>query len=369
MHKSIGLTQAAPPDPSRRRFLRGAAGALAGLLINGCGAEGFLAPSPPRTRVAIAQAQGYDREAVRRQVETLLDSLGGLDDIVGLGDRVGIKVNLTGGLHFAPPAGYSATESYLTHPAVVRALGELLLDAGARELFIVEAVYDDASYPTFGYASLADDLNASLIDLNKAAPYSGFANVSVGTQAMVYGEFKLHPILQEIDTFVSVGKMKCHYECGVTHALKNLVGLVPVEHYRLSEDHWWRSALHGEGQQTKARLPRVVVDLNLARPIDLALIDGVMTAEGGEAPRGTFNPVQPGILLAGKDPVATDAVATAAMGFDPEEDYPSEPFLRCENYLNLASAAGLGTNNLADISIVGSSLEAVTYPFAPSRSM
>ena len=53
--------------------------------------------------------------------------------------------------------------------------------------------------------------------------------------------------------------------------MKNLIGLVPTNHYRLSEDHWWRSALRGAGNKTKARLPRVVVDLNRARPIHLAL--------------------------------------------------------------------------------------------------
>jgi uncharacterized protein (DUF362 family) len=65
----------------------------------------------------------------------------------------------------------------------------------------------------------------------------------------------------------------------------------------------------------------VILDLNRARPVHLALIDGIKTAEGGDAPRGSFNPVQPGVLIAGKDPVAADAVATAAMGFDPTVEF------------------------------------------------
>jgi len=95
----------------------------------------------------------YKRDLVRQQVQALLDGLGGLDDVIGSGDRVAIKVNLTSGTHFDPPPGVPATESYLTHPEVVRALGELLRDAGARELFIVEAVYDEESYPLLGEAS------------------------------------------------------------------------------------------------------------------------------------------------------------------------------------------------------------------------
>jgi uncharacterized protein (DUF362 family) len=299
----------------------------------------------------------------------LLDGLGGLDDVISSGDRVAIKVNLTGGTHFDPPAGLSATESYLTHPEVVRALSELLRDAGARELFIVEAVYDEESFPLFGYEEVAEALGATLIDLNNPHPYSDFASIPVGAGWFIYENFVFNHILEEVDAFVSVAKMKCHYNCGVTHSMKNLIGLVPASYYRLDKSHWWRSALHGSNDETGTRLPRVILDLNRARPIHLALIDGIKTAEGGEAPRGTFNPVQPGVLIAGKDPVAADAVATAAMGFDPTINPPAAPFLRGDNYLNMAHELGLGTNRLEEIEVVGLSIEDVRYEFEPSWRM
>lgn len=328
------------------------------------------AAPPSLAQVAIAQAASYDRKVVRQQVEALLNELGGVDDVVRSGDRVAIKVNLTGGMHFSPPSGFTATESYLTHPEVVRALGELLRDAGARELFIVEAVYDDESYSVYGYEEVAKDVGASLIDLNQPHPYSDFATAPVGEDWFVYEHFAFNHILEEVDAFVSVGKMKCHYNCGVTHSMKNLIGLLPVSHYRLSEEHWWRSALHGHSNdEAKTRLPRVILDLNRARPIDLAVVDGIMTAEGGEAPRGSFNPVQPGVLFAGRDPVATDAVATATMGFDPTVEPPAAPFLRGDNYLNLAYELALGTNRLDEIEVVGASIEDVLNEFEPSRSL
>ena len=376
---------------SRREFLRGLGAVAAGLLAAGCSPEAVLetiesvspalptgtpvpptdAPTPsPAARVAIAQAESYDRDLVRRQVQALLDGLGGLEDVVGSGDRVAIKVNLTGGTHFDPPPGLSATESYLTHPEIVRALGELLRDAGARELFIVEAVYDRESYALFGYRELAEALDATLIDLNDPHPYADFTSTPVGDGWLVYEDFVFHRILEEIDAFISVGKMKCHFNCGVTHAMKNLIGLVPVAHYRLSEDHWWRSALHGHSdEEAGTRLPRIIVDLNRARPIHLALIDGIKTAEGGEVPRGTFNPVAPGVLIAGKDPVAADAVATAVMGFGPAAEPPAAPFLRAENYLNLARDLGVGTNRLHEIHVVGPSIDDVRHDFEPSRRM
>jgi hypothetical protein len=149
--------------------------------------------------------------------------------------------------------------------------------------------------------------------------------------------------------------------------MKNLIGLVPVSMYRTSPDHFWRSALHGDDYGPQ-RLPRVIVDLNRARPVNFSLVDGIKAAEGGEVPRGSFAPIQPGILVAGKNAVATDAVTTAIMGFDPTAEYPDSPFLHGENHLNLAAGLGLGSNRLDDIAIVGPSIEDVRFEFSPSTS-
>jgi hypothetical protein len=45
------------------------------------------------------------------------------------------------------------------------------------------------------------------------------------------------------------------------------------------------------------------------------------------------------------------------MGFDPESDFPNEPFLVSENHLRLAAKAGVGTLCLADTLMRGLSLE------------
>jgi uncharacterized protein (DUF362 family) len=322
---------------------------------------------PALARVAIAEAKSYDRGVIRQQVRTMLDGLGGLGDVIGSGDRVAVKVNLTGGTNYSPPAGLSSTESFLTHPEVVRALLELLRDAGAGEIYVVEAVYDDESYRVFGYEEVATDLGATLVDLNQAAPYADFTAAPVGEGWYIYDRFTFNPVLLEIDAFVSVAKLKCHFNCGITLAMKNLIGLVPAALYARQPDHWWRSAFHGASdEEAGTRLPRVIADLNRARPIHLALIDGIMTGEGGEAPRGSFGPVQPGVLVAGKNPVATDAVAAAVMGFDPTAESPILPFIRADNHLNLAHGLGLGTNRLDEIDVVGASIDDVVYEFEPS---
>ncbi len=323
-----------------------------------------LLPAGGRPTVAVAQAASYDRALVRRQVQALLEGLGGIEDVVRPGARVALKVNLTGGVGVQPLAGVAPVESYVTHPEVVRALCELLVDAGAAALSIVEAVYQWNSYTDWGYEDIARPLNARLIDLNAPGPYPDFGMLPVGPNWMAYEEFVGNRILAEADVFVSVAKMKCHSTAGVTHAMKNLVGLVPAKSYAVHPADIARSAFHVQESGSRALLPRVIVDLNRARPIHLALVDGIKTMDGAEGPwiKGC-GAIAPGLLVAGKQALATDAVATALQGFDPTSDYPQVPFRRGANHLNLARAAGLGTNRLDEIDVAGPVIADLRYPF------
>jgi uncharacterized protein (DUF362 family) len=186
--------------------------------------------------------------------------------------------------------------------------------------------------------------------------------------SFIYPSFKINKILQDVDVFMSVSKMKNHYNAGVTHTMKNLYGLAPLQFYRLNKNDSYRSGFHGSADQIRSRLPRVIIDINRIRPIHFSLIDGIKSAEAGEGPWiETFTPNTPGVLVAGKNPVATDAVATAVMGHDPTANYPTEPFIRCDNHLNLAAAAGMGTNKLDEIEVLGVSIEKAKYKFTPAR--
>ena len=63
--------------------------------------------------------------------------------------------------------------------------------------------------------------------------------------------------------------------------------------------------------------------------------------------------------------MATDAVATAAQGFDPAAASMTVPFVRSDNHLELARKAKLGTNRLEEIAIVGHSIDDVKMDFRP----
>lgn len=292
----ISKHQAEAHRLSRRHFLGALGAAAASAAVSGCAKAAPGAVLEPtrasasvdavkpdaRPKVAVAQAMTYDRAEVRKQVRQLLDLLGGLKGVVKSRDRVAIKVNLTGGLGTRPLPGVAAIDSYITHPEVVRALAEAVKEAGAREVTLVESVYEWASFKEWGYEDIAADLGLKLVDLNMTDPYKDFAKTPVGKDSFVYPDFTFNHILEETDVFMSVPKMKCHYSAGITLSMKNLVGLVPARFYRLELQHNHRSALHGSDEDVKTRLPRVIVDLNRARPIHFALIDGIKSTEGGK---------------------------------------------------------------------------------------
>jgi len=362
---------------TRSEFLRAASITAAGLVLSSCQPKPQAGPTPsagqsttpvPKTPVvAIGRVQTYDQAAVAKQVQTLIEQLGGLGDVVKPGDSVAIKPNLTGGVSSAAVPGYSAIESFITHPEVVRALIKQVQAAGAKEVYIVESVYEWASYTDWGYEEIAKDTGAKLIDLNDPKPYSDFVEMSVGPDSYIYKSFILHPLLKDINVFMSVSKMKNHDSAGVTHSMKNLYGLAPLKHYRLSASDNYRSAFHGSESEMRTRLPRVIVDINRARRINFSLIDGIMTAEGGEGPWiASMKPIQPGLLFAGKNPVATDSVATAVMGHNPQGAYPDSPYFRTDNHIQLAYEMGLGTNRLDEIEVRGASISEVQQHFNPS---
>ena len=85
---------------------------------------------------------------------------------------------------------------------------------------------------------------------------------------------------------------------------------------------------------------------------------------GGEGPwiKG-LRIVKPGVLIAGLNPVATDAVSAAVMGYNPRAARGTAPFQTCDNTLLLAEAHGVGTADLKRIDVRGVSIEQALYRY------
>jgi uncharacterized protein (DUF362 family) len=186
-----------------------------------------------------------------------------------------------------------------------------------------------------------------------------------------------------------MAKLKNHETCGVTLSMKNCFGMLPASIYgddagvnepnenptsgRAKTMHFGRrqpsksapSELDpNSSREPGYRVPHIVADLVKSRPIDLQIIDGVESVAGGEGPwiKG-IRIVQPGVLLAGLNPVCTDAVATAVMGYNPRAPRGTAPFRTCDNTLLLAEQHAVGTTDLKQIDVRGVSIEQALYKY------
>jgi uncharacterized protein (DUF362 family) len=358
---------------SRRKFINTLSAATTGLILapyiksDSIFAYGYDDTTPYISEVAITGADNYGSAYVRQKVEHLFEEIGGISDIVRPGHRVAVKINLVGGSGNAfsiRHQGRQIYETMWTHPEVLRATGELLIDNGVSpgDLYIVEALWDDASYNNFGYRDVQEHLGVQFIDLDKKEPYDDFVEIPVGENGFHYESFICNRILDEIDVYISIGKMKQHSGAGVTHTIKNQIGIVPLHRYTMPSDTGRRGELHTGGGIEGTHLPRSISDLFFARPVHLSIVDGIMNSEGGEGVwNNTFKPADYNVLLAGKDPVATDSVASYMMGNDPEADrfrLPNGNY--ADNYLKMLSNKGAGTNKMNEIKLVGDGADLVT---------
>jgi hypothetical protein len=68
-------------------------------------------------------------------------------------------------------------------------------------------------------------------------------------------------------------------------------------------------------------------------------------------------------MIAGLNPVCTDAVSTAVMGYDPRARRGTKPFPHADNTMLLAEANGVGSTDLRRIDVRGASIEQVIYRY------
>jgi uncharacterized protein (DUF362 family) len=372
-------------SPTRRDFIRTAGLTAAGLLVHGCtrsvngpdSGSDILKPGDgpgslqTTSQVVKATLDNYDPEQLKATIQASLEAIGGIGDIVKTGDVVGIKLNMTGGdvqaIKSGRDFGIIATETMWTHPEILRAVGELLIDAGAGRILVFEANYDWASVTNWGYLDVVQALGAEYIDLNSADPYQDFAEISVDNPLTHWSSYYHNGALHDVDCFVSLPKFKRHVGAGITGGLKNMIGSVPLSKYQKSGA--WREKLHSKDNLTSSNsyeglknLVRTIVDLNRIRPAHLTVSDAIKTAENGE---GTwingFKPYSLNTLITSKDLVAADAVGTMLFGFDPmsaDKEGPFAPnsipcgFAGTDNYLRIADEQGLGNHNPDQIEII-----------------
>ena len=257
----------------------------------------------------------HDKDSIEKDLKEALDAVGWHERIRS-DSKVFVKPNLT-----LPYFKAGVT----THGHVTEALLGILKDR-ASEVYVGES---DGGYESFtadyslrnhDIPGICERTGAEMLDLSKQE--------RVVLQGVVNGKkisVKLPRPLLGMDETVSVPVLKTHVVVGVTLSLKNMWGCNPdtlriLDHTRLSE-----------------RLALIARVLRLG----LVVVDGIY----GMDRRGPIegDAVDVGVILAGNNPVATDAVATRLMGLDAGKI----------GHIRVASAEGLGPHRSGEIEVLG----------------
>ncbi len=284
--------------------------------------------------VSVVRCDGYESRVVYGKVKEAVDLIGGIGAFVSRNDRVLIKPNI-----LSPK---TPDHAVLTHPAVLEAAIRLVLDAGGKPF-----VGDSPGFGSVaacaekgGFSPILKKYDVPLLKCEETAviknPDGAFKTFEAAKDAL------------EVDKIINLPKLKTHGQMVMTMAVKNTFGLVPG----IRKTQW-----HLRIGNNPAHFARMLVDLHYRMAPVLSIMDGV-TAMEGNGP-GSGDPVDLGLIIAGADASAIDAVSCRIVGLDPALLYT----------LDEAKKAHRGTTDLSDIAVVGQRLDDVSvtgFHFPPT---
>jgi uncharacterized protein (DUF362 family) len=215
---------------------------------------------------------------------------------------------------------WKSTTGETTDPNLVEAIIDILrMKCNPDKIFVVEsdatAMRAKYAFKALGYEKLATRKKIKLLNLYESDSLS-VPNVPFS----VSKEIRIPKILNEVDLFVSVPKLKLHSLTGFTCALKNQFGCIPIRR---------KVVFHNRIHETIALINKLI-------PPDLIVVDGIIAS--GKTPRKLD------LIMASSDPVAIDCVAAKIAGLSP----------RRTKYIAESEKIGVGSTNFQ---CVGDDLE------------
>ncbi len=352
------------------------------------GGDAF-APIPAREAAAVSATVGIAQNEqspaslaeIKEMVREAVDLAGGLGQVINPGDTVVLKPNLV-------QTVWTGDEGVVTNWRVMAAVVDLAKEAGASQVSLAEGTgaqlsgdgprgitftaFRDAGYdvnqdhyfdydPTVPLYDLNDSGGTDVKDPNKVT----LVNVPNG---VLRTQYWVPNILLNADVMINVPTFKNHFNGTVTLSLKNRVGCAPNDIYHMPG--WvnlkW-ALVHATDKgfpATVAPAPtggeneivqRTLVDLNLVRPHDFVVVDGLIGVTNGPNAQPVQNPSPyMRMIVAGADSLAVDTVCTLAMGYVPD----NVPQLMWAD-----STGALGTKDRSVISVLGDRVSLVRYNF------
>ncbi len=393
-----------PPKFSRRDVLISSLEAASLLAAGGLGRAFAAGPAeapgvPDRSKaapslpVAIQRCTSYQPQLVRATIDNAFDLIGGIKRLVS-NKTVTIKINVTGGP--GTLGGLPGYRTYQIHPNVLAAVCGAIHDAGAKRIVVVESHYS-LKTPEEVLAAGGWDVKmilsaggnrVSFEDTRNRGKWSSYSRLNVPWGGFIYPAFLVNQAYEKTDVFVSLAKLKDHAsgrrDDGREESLRHRPDLALWQRGRQRElphqphGRAARGQAGGAGRRARRGRPPLAGGLETSRaadhgrpaghrPVDLCVIDGIETNRGGEGPWCPYTQaLKPGLLLAGRNAVCTDAVGATVMGYDPQAGHGQFPFPG-DNHLLLLARAGVGTIDPKRIEALGLPIEKALFPFNPKR--
>ena len=181
-----------------------------------------------------------------------------------------------------------------TDPKVVEAIIDVFkTHSNTDEVYIVESdatvMRTKHAFKMLDYEKLALRKGAKLINLCKDV----LLPAKTGADTSFSNEIKIPETLTKVDLFISVPKLKVHSLTGLSCALKNQFGCIPIK----------RKVVFHEN------LNRVIAFVNRLIIPDLILVDGIVSK--GKTPKRLD------LIMAGYNAVAVDFLAAKIAGLNP----------------------------------------------------
>ena len=271
------------------------------------------------TKVSLVKCQTYDYNKVKAAVNKSITLAGSLKKTIKKSDTVLLKVNL---LKAAKPK-----QAITTHPAIVKAVCEQILDLGATPIVgdtqNTQMDKGRSSLEISGIKAVCDELKVKAIDFKD----NGFTKVKVPKPVQMK-EIWLAKDILDADTIISLPKMKTHMLTSYTGAVKNFFGCIPFGE---------RMKAHVLGKDDL--FAEVLSDIYSVIKPQYSIMDGIIGMEGDgptHGPKRNYN-----LIASSPDCVSLDAVCSNLMGFS------------SINTVTAAEKRGLGTAGLSKIQILG----------------
>ena len=198
----------------------------------------------------------------------------------------------------------SADSGTVVHPDLLRKVIRYVKQFNPTRIVVAAGSGGAATKRVFdeiGFSKTIDDEHVEFVDLN-FGPY-----IDLQLNSKIVPSTKINKLFEEADVHISFTPIKMHKEATVSLGIKNIA---------LS---WPPAEIHGIPKKQLGiheDLHEFIYAMGEVFPIDITILTGMNGMYGTGPSDG--KPVHANLIIAGTDPVATDAVAARLMGFLPQ---------------------------------------------------